>query len=243
MLTAERWLKDIPCQFRGKKNIEILINAFAKQIDELIAVFQSLNTVTDLDSASGKTLDMIGSIVNLSRKDASEMMLYGDDTTISDTVYKMALMYANYQNTSDGTYESMMSAVKALFPDYHITYTESPDVPATVRLDIKKADLQNSMIFRSVPVKPAGVKLNLYFDKDLSNHTYVGMAYKTTKKVTPTDTSGYDPLSGVSLLVYTAGELTDCGEVLSDMDEVLIDGIITGNLMTDKAGNAYILIT
>ena len=209
MQVADRWLSDIPCQFRGKKNIEILIRAFAKQMDELVTVFKEVNENTDLDTAKGETLDMIGSIVNLSRKDASEMMLYGDETSISDEAYRTALKYANYQNTSDGSYESMLESVNGLFPKYHVRYTEDPSIPATIRLDVETADLQDSLLFRSVPIKPAGVKLDLFFDKDLSNKSYVGMAYKSTKTVTPTDKTPVDPVGDVTLFVYGNDLLTD----------------------------------
>lgn len=209
MPTADKWLSDLPRQFQGKKNIEILINAFAKQLDELIEVYETLNTKTDIDTATGDTLDMVGSIVNLSRKAACELMLYGDETTITDESYRQALRFMKYQNLGDGTYDSLMEAVEGLFPDYHVRYTEDPDSPASFRLDVEAPRLEDTSLFRTIPIKPAGVGAKLYFDKDSSGNAYIGMAYKSTKVVTPTDKEAVDPMDGVTLFTYGDDLLVD----------------------------------
>lgn len=38
----DEWMNDIPSQFQGKKNIEILINAFARQLQEVQQMFADL---------------------------------------------------------------------------------------------------------------------------------------------------------------------------------------------------------
>ena len=64
----DKWLDDLPQQFQGKKYIEALISVFAKQLEDLYKVFEQLDTETDLDSAVGMNLDMVGDIVTLTRK-------------------------------------------------------------------------------------------------------------------------------------------------------------------------------
>ena len=59
----DKWLDDLPQQFQGKKYIEALISVFAKQLEDLYKVFEQLDTETDLDSAVGMNLDMVGDIV------------------------------------------------------------------------------------------------------------------------------------------------------------------------------------
>ena len=63
----DSWLEDIPQQFRSKKNIGVLIRAFARQMDELQVVFDDLRTKRDIDTAEGKNLDRVGDIVVLTR--------------------------------------------------------------------------------------------------------------------------------------------------------------------------------
>ena len=73
MQIADRWLMDMPQQFLGKHNIEVLVKAFARQLQELQVVFDDLNTELDLETAAGKNLDYVGTILPLSRKEAGEL--------------------------------------------------------------------------------------------------------------------------------------------------------------------------
>lgn len=56
-IVIDEWMNDIPSQFQGKKNIEILINAFARQLQEVQQMFADLYEKTDLDVATGQNLD------------------------------------------------------------------------------------------------------------------------------------------------------------------------------------------
>lgn len=68
MKIVDSWLNDLPQQFLEKKNIEALIRAFSKQLQEIEDVFDNLKNLTDLDTAAGQNLDMVGTIIPLSRK-------------------------------------------------------------------------------------------------------------------------------------------------------------------------------
>ena len=70
MKIVDSWLNDLPQQFLEKKNIEALIPAFSKQLQEIEDVFDNLKNLTDLDTAAGQNLDMVGTIIPLSRKEA-----------------------------------------------------------------------------------------------------------------------------------------------------------------------------
>ena len=66
---AEQWMRDFPQQFQGRRNIECLVRAFARQLKEVQDVFRELEKL-DLETAKGKNLDMVGDIVGLTRKEA-----------------------------------------------------------------------------------------------------------------------------------------------------------------------------
>ena len=46
----EDWILDLPQQFQGKNNIDVLIRAFSRQLDEIKKVFEDLNSLTDLET-------------------------------------------------------------------------------------------------------------------------------------------------------------------------------------------------
>ncbi len=51
---TESFLGKLPEQFKGKHNIEMLVRAFAGELEEMEKVFQELETLRSLKTAFGK---------------------------------------------------------------------------------------------------------------------------------------------------------------------------------------------
>lgn len=155
------WINDLPQQFQGKQNIGHLIRTFSKQMQEIYDVFGQLKNETDLDTAIGKNLDVVGDIVNLSRKDAHIILRKAKDTEITDEIYRRVLKYKSIQNSCDCTYYDMMYSISLLWNTDNISYLEPPDRPATVLLKINKTSLDSidPAIGRVLAIKPAGVSV------------------------------------------------------------------------------------
>ena len=129
------WLRDLPMQFLGKKNIEVLIKAFARQLQELDTVFDELNSKTDLDTAMGQNLDYVGTIIPLTRKEAGELAgLNVEEPVMSDERYRQFLRYKLLVNTNECTYYDLMNGLALLWDVSPIYYIEDPDLPATIIL-------------------------------------------------------------------------------------------------------------
>lgn len=140
------WLKDIPQQFLGKHNIEVLITAFAQQMQEIEQVLEELNTKTDLDNAIGTNLDYVGTIIPLTRKEAGELAGIGvSEPVMSDERYRQFLRYKNLKNTNCCTYYDLMDGISLLWKLDKLYYLEDATYPATIifrtdRLDIEQED-------------------------------------------------------------------------------------------------------
>lgn len=165
MQIADIWLRDMPQQFQGKHNIEVLIKAFSKQMQEVDRVFQDLNTMTDIETATGKNLDYVGTIVSLSRKEAGELAgIRSDEPVMPDERYRQFLRYKSLADTSECTYYDMVSGIELLFKYESIRYTEDPAHPATVifktpRMPLGEAD---PVEFRpELCIRPSGVGVML----------------------------------------------------------------------------------
>ncbi|MBR1497760.1 MAG: DUF2612 domain-containing protein [Oscillospiraceae bacterium] len=105
MQILDTWFRDIPQEFLGKKNIEGLIEAFAKQLQEIESVFTDLEEKTDLDTATGQNLDYVGTIIPLTRKEAGILAgTYNPEYVISDERYRRFLKYQLMVNTSECNY-------------------------------------------------------------------------------------------------------------------------------------------
>lgn len=174
MQIIDKWFKDIPQQFLGKHNIEVLIKAFSKQLQELEQVFYDINTKLDLDVAIGKNLDNLSSILSLSRKDAHIILREAKDTVITDDVYRNVLRYKALKNSSECTYYDIMKSLELLWRTDNITYKEKKEHPATIYIDMHNVDI-NSMdptFGKVLAIKPAGVaiiyEIGYFFSVDIS---------------------------------------------------------------------------
>ena len=116
MLIIDEWMRDMPQQFLGKKNIEVLVAAFSRQLQEIRQVFDDMNTKVDLDTAVGQNLDYVGTIIPLSRKEAGELAGINDtDPVISDERYRQFLRYKLLVNTNECTYYDLMEGLALLW--------------------------------------------------------------------------------------------------------------------------------
>ena len=153
------WLEDLPQQFQGKEFIDGLISAFAKQLEEIQSVFDELDLQTDLDSAIGKNLDNVGTIVNLTRKDAGLLLKKINPNEIDDNMYRAALKYKVLKNTCECTYYDIVNSIRYLWGVDYLVYTEPENRPATILIKMPLFDAENSdpAAARILVFKPAGV--------------------------------------------------------------------------------------
>lgn len=159
MQMIDNWLGDLPQQFHGKEKIEALIAAFARQLQEIQDAFDDLENLTDIDTATGQNLDMVGNIVSLTRKEATSIVRKASDTLLTDDIYRQALRYKMLKNSSDCCYEDIMGAVALVWDTGNIAYKEPADRPATVLLSLSAVSLDSidPAIGKVLAIKPAGV--------------------------------------------------------------------------------------
>lgn len=166
MLTADKWLRDMPQQFLGKKNIEVLVKAFARQMDEVKQVFDDMNANLDLDNAVGQNLDYVGTIIPLTRKEAGELAGLGDtEPVMSDERYRQYLRYKLLVNTNECTYYDLMDGLALLWDVAPIYYIEDPAFPATIILTMPFLQPGGEAApLGEVPmIKPAGVRIEFEY--------------------------------------------------------------------------------
>lgn len=161
MKIIDRWLKDLPQQFQGKERIEVLIAAFARQMEEVRKVFDDVNRLTDIETAHGINLDYIGNIVVLSRKDALAVLRRRADEEPGDELYRQVLKYKAVKNTCDCTYEDIIGTMKMLWNVDYVTYVEKPERPAAIFMQMPPFDIgtNDPASRRVLAIRPAGVGL------------------------------------------------------------------------------------
>lgn len=153
------WLRDMPQQFQGKEKIEILANAFAKQMSEIEQVYTDLNEKTLIDTATGKTLDYIGDILSLTRRDATEIVRKAKNVELNDELYRKTLKWQALKSTSECSYEDIVKSVMIMWDTDNLSYIES--APAVIDLDLGDISIEDidPAVNRTLAIKPSGVLL------------------------------------------------------------------------------------
>ena len=109
----QKMVDDLLEQFRGKKNISVLVESYAQQFQEVYDFLMSLLKLLDLEACTGAQLDLIGEIVVLSRYDARVMVEQSyEGEVLDDDLYRKLLKWKILLNTNDCTYWSMMKGIK-----------------------------------------------------------------------------------------------------------------------------------
>lgn len=125
---------DLVEQFRGKANIEALMEVIGAQLQQVYDFYDQLRQDRGVHTAVGKQLDGVGDIVVMTRMEAGK--LAGDPIpfeVIDDETYRRYLIYKILKNTCDCTYPDIIKAFR-MFWDRPLYYKEDPAEPATMIL-------------------------------------------------------------------------------------------------------------
>lgn len=173
--------KDLVEQFKGKPNIEALMEVISIELQQVYDFYVQLRDNRDVFSSVGKQLDGVGDIVVLSRMEAG--ILAGNPIpfeVMGDDMYRQYLIFKILKNTSNCTYPDIIKAFR-MFWKHPLYYREDPSEPATMIFDTGEitADI-NVLPLVSVPLlRAAGVTLRLMIwikcRTDATLHIGVGM--------------------------------------------------------------------
>lgn len=155
---------DLVEQFRGKANIEALMEVIGAQLQQVYDFYDQLRQDRGVHTAVGKQLDGVGDIVVMTRKEAGK--LAGDPIpfeVIDDETYRRYLIYKILKNTCDCTYPDIIKAFR-MFWDRPLYYKEDPAEPATMIFDTGEMDgtVDTTPLFTTPLLRAAGVTLKLY---------------------------------------------------------------------------------
>ncbi len=176
MTTAEKWLADIPCQFREGHNINAIIKVFSKHIDDVEQMLYDIRDKTTLDTATGQNLDYLGSIIKVTRQEAFSLLRQEAIGSMTDDIYRSVLKFQEIKNNTDATYDDVMRGIYLLWGERSdIHYIEDKSNPArmTINMDDILLDDVDPVSSRPLVIHGGGVDVvfntNYLQDFDLSS--------------------------------------------------------------------------
>ena len=155
---------DLVEQFKGKPNIEALVEVIGIELQAVFDFYEQLKEDRGPYSAVGKQLDGVGNIVDLTRMQAG--LLAGNPIPFSildDETYRQYLIFKILKNTCDCSYPNIIKAFR-MFWDQPLYYTEDPEQPATMIFDTGEmpGTVDTTPLFKTPLIRAAGVTLKLY---------------------------------------------------------------------------------
>lgn len=181
---------DLVEQFRGKKNIEALLETIGKQLQDIADFYGQLREMRAVHTAAGAQLDGVGDIVGLTRSEAGVLaginrMAY----VLDDDLYRQFLVYKIWRNTNSCTYPDIINSLR-MFWDKPLYYQEDPQRPATIIIDTGDlpGDIDTSPLLRVPLIRAAGIALKLHMrtlvdvgESKLTIQSGLGFAITSTK--------------------------------------------------------------
>lgn len=134
----------IPEQYKEAENFNKILKIFGEEVDELLNAIEQVKLAFLIDSAVGKQLDILGSMVVIAR------------SGLNDDDYRESIKFKIFQNTSKAKVEDLILILKTLTEANLIVYSDSPPAAYTIYSDGSKIDGNLNEImkqFTSVGVK------------------------------------------------------------------------------------------
>lgn len=135
----------LPLQFADSENLVKLLSIYLDQVEELNLAQQDLsNLSTDINTATGYQLDIIGNLLGAVRGGA------GDDD------YRNYIRFRISINTGSGTPEDVINFVKSVTSATRVRYWEH--YPASLVVETNGTEIPSNIASTVDNVSPAGVK-------------------------------------------------------------------------------------
>ncbi|MBQ7445901.1 MAG: hypothetical protein IJS71_08235 [Clostridia bacterium] len=194
---------DFPGEFQTP-NTMAFTAAFDTQISEISTLFGTLKSIKSIDSASGRSLDLLGSTIGLTRKNAA-LITSGilTEYPITDANYRKLLKMQALKNGAIGTCDEVDRSLKLWNPNYGLLSAGNTAITVA-------GDINEEMI-----VKPAGVSLT---DKVLP----APVISITRDILTITDMSGV--ATSYNIYVGTTLSYQGCTTTTFDLSDLLLPG-------------------
>lgn len=180
----------IYAQYRDKPKAAAWYRIVMRLASKIGSAAESVRTSYDIDTAIGEQLDVIGRIVVAPRSfidnipmmpglfaltDGDEFgddgamfspLTIGQDSQLSDELYRMVIRAKIVKNSSDGSIESILSGINFLLPGANvIRVTDGEDMSFSIEFSGQISNLERYALLNAALIpKPQGVRFNGFLE-------------------------------------------------------------------------------
>ncbi|MGD8188581.1 DUF2612 domain-containing protein [Brevibacillus ginsengisoli] len=177
------YLNLITSQHSDKPKYMAWLTAVLEKGDAAVTVVNNIPSAFDVENAVGVQLDTQGELIGRSRY-LPFQLADGTSPVLDDSNYRVALKAKIAQNQWNGTIPQIYDLWSNLFPNALLKIRDNQDMSmqATIRGELGLQSVQLVTVGYILP-KPAGVRLNISWESELSRTDYVGIAVTTRDTV------------------------------------------------------------
>ncbi len=154
------YLQLITSEYSKSEKYNKYVEAFLKKISPLFDVFNSYDELFNLENAQGQQLDIIGSLLGLSRNLPVDNEYIGG--TLNDEYFRLVLKSAILKYHWDGSRQGLENILKEVLPNAVFDIIDNQDMSYDVNIissDFSQEYLALLQLGYILP-KPSGVRVN-----------------------------------------------------------------------------------
>lgn len=155
MTRSDSMKEHLIAQFDKKPVLYAILDALGAELDEIEEATTRVKNCRYLDTSIGEQLDGLGKVVDEARR-------MSDGSDLDDTLYRKIIKAKILKDTSPGTPEDTITALKTIFPGDKITLSEIGNAKMSVAIG-RFYTRHELMLIRDTGliIRPGGVKLML----------------------------------------------------------------------------------
>lgn len=162
------YLKLITSEYAKQKKFNQYVETFLDHISPTVDNLNEFDILFNLETAVGDQLDIIGSILNVSRTLPVDNV--NIPSVLGDELYRKVLRSTVYKNHWDGTISGLQDIFKYIFPSVDVDIQDNQDMSYDIFINdvtFSGTDLELLKLGYILP-KPSGVRVNYeIFDRVL----------------------------------------------------------------------------
>lgn len=167
MINVSNLLNLITSEYTECVKFKSLLQMVLQLVQNVANLNHEMSTFLNLDTAEGKTLDMIGSIVGIPRQ--VDFQPSEDSSILTDEYYRVIIKAKIIKNQWDGTIEGLYNLWGKLFPDNPIFIIDGQNMTAQVAIFGFSNTLYQELITHEYIIpRPSGVKYFYGFVEDVT---------------------------------------------------------------------------
>ena len=133
-MTSDEYLAKITSAHITRPRFMAWLKVLLDMLCEYGTAVEQQNALFYIDNASGKQLDVVGSLVGASRALPFTSTTFSDGL-LSDNDYKQFIRAKILQNMWDGTNESLPGLWSAVYPSLQMSYVDNQDMTMTITVE------------------------------------------------------------------------------------------------------------